>query len=190
MRTIFVFVAFMLVTNIFSQEVDGNNFSLGPKIGLNISGNSLESSATRIGWQAGVTSTYSINEMSGVGIDLFYSGQGYKSGDTDVQLVYAQLPVVYKYFFNKLGNRFRPRVELGVSPAILLDSKGDKADFNSSVNSYDFSVVGGLGFNYRLNTKFWLNVDLRTQWGMVNVFRDVDSKNRVYILNAGIAMGI
>lgn len=190
MRTIFVFAILMFATGLISQDIDGKNFSLGPKLGINISDNSASGTKSTTGLVAGLTSTYSINELTGIGIDLLFSGQGFKVGNTKTSLNYIQIPVLYKVFFNRLGNKFRPRIELGLAPAFLISAERNNVDVKNAFNNVDLLFQAGIGFNYRLSSRFWLNVDARSQWGLIDVYDNTASKNNVIGLNVGLAMGI
>ena len=172
-----------------------DNFSLGPKIGINFANVNGENTDVNTGLVFGLTSTYSLNEMSGIGVDLLYSQQGFKSGNSEVDLNYVKVPVLYKFFFNKLGDAFRPRLELGFSPGFLMSAKTNNVDVKPTYNSFDIGAMGGLGFNYRVGSRLWLNVDLRADLGLTNlsntnVLGVNDLKNRTVGFNIGLAYGI
>ncbi|HOY14376.1 MAG TPA: porin family protein [Saprospiraceae bacterium] len=172
-----------------------DNFSLGPKIGINFANVNSENTDINTGLVFGITSTYSLNEMSGIGVDLLYSQQGFKSGNSSVDLNYVKVPVLYKFFFNKLGDAFRPRLELGLSPGFLLTAKTNDVDVKPAYNSFDIGAMGGLGFNYRVGSRLWLNVDLRADLGLTNLSNTNvlglnDLKNRTIGFNIGLAYGI
>ncbi|MBK8389272.1 MAG: PorT family protein [Saprospiraceae bacterium] len=172
-----------------------DNFSLGPKIGINFANVNSENTDVNTGLVFGLTSTYSLNEMSGIGVDLLYSQQGFKSGNSEVDLNYVKVPVLYKFFFNKLGDAFRPRLELGFSPGFLMSAKTNNVDVKPTYNSFDIGAMGGLGFNYRVGSRLWLNVDLRADLGLTNlsntnVLGVNDLKNRTVGFNIGLAYGI
>ena len=172
-----------------------DNFSLGPKIGINFANVNSENTDVNTGLVFGLTSTYSLNEMSGIGVDLLYSQQGFKSGNSEVDLNYVKVPVLYKFFFNKLGDAFRPRLELGFSPGFLMSAKTNNVDVKPTYNSFDIGAMGGLGFNYRVGSRLWLNVDLRADLGLTNLSNTnvlglSDLKNRTVGFNIGLAYGI
>lgn len=172
-----------------------DNFSLGPKIGINFANVNGENTDVNTGLVFGLTSTYSLNEMSGIGVDLLYSQQGFKSGNSEVDLNYVKVPVLYKFFFNKLGDAFRPRLELGFSPGFLMSAKTNNVDVKPAYNSFDIGAMGGLGFNYRVGSRLWLNVDLRADLGLTNLSNTnvlglSDLKNRTVGFNIGLAYGI
>ena len=175
-----------------------DNFSLGPKIGINFANVNNEFTDINPGLVFGLTSTYSLNETSGIGVDLLYSQQGFKAQNVSnsyVNLNYLKVPILYKFFFNKLGDAFRPRLELGFSPGFLMSAKTNNVDVKPTYNSFDIGAMGGLGFNYRVGSRLWLNVDLRADLGLTNlsntnVLGVNDLKNRTVGFNIGLAYGI
>ncbi|HZV70337.1 MAG TPA: porin family protein [Saprospiraceae bacterium] len=149
-----------------------DDFSLGPRVGLNFASVShVEDSKSLIGLALGLTTTYSINESSGLTLDILYSGQGYKINDDDVKVNYLQIPLYFDIFFGDLGESFRPKVYVGVAPHFLLGAKVNDLDVKDQFNSINFAVSGGLGFNARVASRIWLNTDLRAFLGL-NDIRD------------------
>ena len=190
-RKIQIFLLIIISAGITYSQT--SNFSIGPKVGINYSNVNLDDTKNKIGFNAGITSTYSVNESSGVGIDLLYSRQGYKLFDQNFNLDYIKIPLTYKLFFNKLGDVFRPRLEIGVSPGFLVSAKTNGISYKEQLNSSDIGLLGGLGFNYRLSQKMWLNFDLRGDIGLSNVSKDTSLealKNRNISVNLGVAMGL
>lgn len=147
--------------------------SIGPRVGVNFSTVShVDNSKSLTGLAAGLTTTYSINESTGLTLDLLYSGQGYKLGNDDYKISYLQVPLYFDLFFGALGEGFRPKVYAGVAPQFLLNAKQNDTKLDKSLyNSINFAVSGGLGFNARVASRIWLNTDLRAFLGL-NDLRD------------------
>ncbi|MBK8634535.1 MAG: hypothetical protein IPN72_13605 [Saprospiraceae bacterium] len=61
-----------------------------------------------------------------------------------MDLNYVKVPVLYKFFFNKLGDAFRPRLELGFSPGFLMSAKTNNVDVKPSYSSFDIGAMGWL----------------------------------------------
>lgn len=193
MKQILICLFFLTVLNLSAQEKD--NFSIGPKIGINFANVTNKDTKINPGLALGLTSTYSINESSGIGLDLLFSQQGFKSGGFTIDLNYIKVPLVYKLFFNKLGDAFRPRLEVGVSPGLLLSASTNGIDAKPAYNNFEMGWIGGLGFNYRLSNRIWLNVDLRADLGITNlsdssIIGVPNLKNRTIGLNVGFAYGL
>ncbi len=142
--------------------------SIGPRVGVNFATVShVDNSKSLTGLALGLTSTYSINETSGLTLDLLYSGQGYTVDNNDYKISYLQIPLYFDVFFGDLGEKFRPKVYVGIAPQFLLNAKVNDAKIDKSVyNSVNLAVSGGLGFNARVASRIWLNTDLRAFLGL------------------------
>ena len=170
--------------------------SIGPKLGVNFSTLSdLEGAESRIGLHAGGFLVYSIVEHFGISIDVVYSQQGANSkiNGSDLHLDYIQLPLLANIFFNQYGDDFRPKITIGPAVGILASAKGpfvEKDDFNST----DFGFVAGLGFNYKVGEKKWLNVDARYGMGASEIFKEdipgLDVKNSYFSITVGLGFGV
>lgn len=191
MKSIFFIVLACVVGfgNCFAQT---SNFSIGPKVGLNFSNVNEDNTDYKLGFNAGLTSTYSVNESSGIGLDILYARQGYKFNDINTNFDYLKFPLTYKLFFNKLGDAFRPRIELGFSPALLLSAKTEGFDIKDQLNSFDIGLLGGFGFNYRLSDRLWLNFDVRGDIGLTDISKtnNDETKNSAISVNVGVAAGL
>jgi len=169
-KMLMIIAAFFAMT--FTQLNAQDDFSLGPRVGLNFASVShVEDSKSLIGLALGLTTTYSINESSGLTLDILYSGQGYKVDDVDFKVNYLQIPLYFDLFFGDLGESFRPKVYVGVAPHLLLSAKSNDVDYKEFYNSVNFALSGGLGFNARVASRIWLNTDLRAFLGL-NDIRD------------------
>jgi outer membrane protein W len=175
-----------------------SQFSIGPRIGVNIaSATNIEDSKSLVGLAAGITSTYSFSEKSGLTVDLLYSGEGFahEFSDTKVKLGYLQIPILYDFFFGELGSAFRPKAYAGIAPAFLISAKQNDTDIKDSFNGLNFSIVAGLGANYRLSDQVWLNGDIRALIGLTDI-RDKDIQDDVNVnsrniqISLGVAFGL
>lgn len=189
-----VVLVLSMVTSTFSQD---GTWSLGPRIGLNFADvSNITGSESTTGLMAGITSTYSINEHSGLTIEALYSSEGYEVGSVNVDLDYLRIPVFYNVFFNDWGDAFRPKVYAGLAPGFILSAEREDNDISANISTFDLAVAGGLGFNYRLAPRIWLNTDLRAHMGFGDI-NDADdfvgqetSRNQVISLNVGVAFGL
>jgi outer membrane protein W len=181
-----------------SQAVAQDRFSLGPRFGLNF-GNvtGVDESSAASGLVAGLTSTYSINENTGISVDLLYSEHGWEEPiSSEYDLRYLDIPIYFNYFFGELGNRFRPKVYVGIVPQLLLNAEVDDTEIEKEfLNSFLLSLGGGLGFNYRVGERIWLNTDLRSYIGLSDirdgdVLEGDDVKLRTVQFSLGLAYGI
>ena len=192
-----IFVILMGTGYLTAQDSPKDRFSIGPRLGINFSNVSeIEGSESATGIVGGLTSTYSINENTGLTIDLLYSEEGWKGpgNNPEVDLRYLQIPIYFNYFFGEQGNRFRPKVYVGVMPSFYLNGKVDGEDFDDdNINGFLLAVGGGLGFNYRVGQRIWLNTDLRSNLGLSEVFEaevGEPSKFRTVQFSVGLAYGL
>jgi len=199
MKTTKIVFTLLMTVFAFSQlSAQGKDrISIGPRGGVNISGvTNVEESQTVTGLALGLTSTYSFNERTGLTLDVLYSVEGYKAPFETYKLRYLQVPVYFDFFFGQLGNRFRPKVYAGVSPAFFLGGTLNELDINQPYyNNFILNTVGGLGFNYRIANRIWLNTDARAFIGLNDIRNDdVATGNsvnpRTYQFTLGLAYGL
>ncbi len=187
------FIAFLLFTiGPLYGQLNSSNFSIGPRLGVNFSNVSNPQNAkTLTGLVAGLTSTYSINEHSGITVDLLYSGEGYKNGGTEIKLNYLRIPVLYNVFFGELGQSFRPKVLVGPQAGFLLSAKSGTTDVKSDMKNFAFGIGAGLGFNYQLKERMWLNADLRSFFDLLDLRDDPpSSSDKSAIRNIQFSVGV
>jgi hypothetical protein len=141
----------------------------------------------------GVISIFAPWEHWGFGLDVRYSREGSKTrsveGARETDLDYVRVPVKAIYFFNKVGDRLRPKITLGPSVGFLV-KQYDTFDFKA--NDVDLGLNASAGFNYRLANAVWLNVDVNYYNGLTDVMlhTGVHEMNANIGLNVGVAFGI
>ena len=110
------------------------------------------------------------------------------------------MPLKFQYFFGELGDNFRPKIFAGPSFAFLIGGKSEiragetttTIDSKDVFEGFDVGLLGGLGFNYRLAERTWLNFDVAYTHGMLDVAgskSNSDAKNRLVNVNVGVAFG-
>lgn len=176
-------------------SIHAQTLSIGPIIGVNSSSISEAENGERLmGLSAGIFANYSINENLGLNVKALFSQMGLSSSvsDESVRLNYLQIPLTGVYFFGETGDKFRPKVFLGPYVGLLLGAKNGDIDIKESFKSVDFGAQVGLGFNYSLKERTWLNVDLGYTAGLTNVFElDIlEGKNNALSLNVGLSFPI
>jgi len=182
------FMVFVISTSSAQME---NRFSIGPRIGANFANVDPDATSSVTRFVAGITTTYSINEQSGVTVDLLYAGEGYDAGSTEYRFDYFKIPILYNVFLGKLGQPFRPKIYAGIAPGFLLLGEQNQSAFSSNLNAAVVDVVGGLGFNYRLANRVWLNADLRSFVGISDLTKsETKISNRTIQFSLGVAYGI
>ncbi len=162
------------------------------------------------GANVGITAVYSTNEHFGFGGDLLYSRQGgdynvqtyspiYGNGVTSyrVQNDYVRLVPKVMWFFRDVDDRFRPKVTGGVNLGFMTRSEDIVRgyDMTSAFNTFDVGAQLGLGFNYRIASRIWLQFDAEYMLGLMRA-NDINTNypnnlaNNTLSLNGGIAFGI
>lgn len=176
-----------------------STISIGPRLGANFSTLVSDNSNadTRTGIVAGLTSTYSINEKSGMGFDLLYSREGAESniGNVDVRIDYLRLPITFQYFFRDWEDDFRPKLYFGLVPGLLIEAQVENVKVEGAYKNFDLAATVGAGFNYRISSgqsAVWLNTDLRYWRGLTNVLEEANSElfNQSWQLSLGLAFGL
>jgi len=179
----------------FAQNQD--RWSIGPRAGVNLANvTHVEESQSISGAVFGITSTYSFSEHTGLTLEALYSVEGYKAPFTSYKLRYLEVPVMFDYFFGELGQRFRPKVYVGISPSFYLSGTLNELDVqNDYWRHFNGNLVGGVGFNWRMANRIWLNTDVRSFIGLSDI-RDQDFlegesiKSRMVQLSLGLCYGL
>ena len=170
-----------------------NTFSVGPRVGVNLANvSNLDDAETLTGLVLGLTSTYSFSQTSGITLDLLYSREGYElPGSNALKVDYLQIPIYFDVFLGQLGDAFRPKFYVGVAAGFLLKAESAGVDIKEDMTSAVFSFTGGLGFNYRITDKTWLNVDLRSFLGLSDIRKDnLQSGDKIAARNVQPSVGI
>ena len=176
-------------------SIKAQTLSIGPVVGVNSSSISEAENGERLmGLSAGIFANYSINEKIGLNIKALFSQMGIASSVSDdkFRLNYVQIPLSGVYFFGETGDKFRPKVFLGPYVGILLGAKNGDVDIKEFFKSVDFGGQAGLGFNYSLKERMWLNVDLGYAAGFTTIGEgeDAEGKNNALSLNIGLSFPI
>jgi outer membrane protein W len=199
-----------------SMAVTAQNTSFGPTIGINNSwiNNTNSDNLSRdskVGLNIGANLTYSVSNHWAFGGDVKFSMEGAKvkfvgslnglpaNVTGDLKANYIRVPLKATYFFGKHGKKFRPKLYAGPSFGFFLggssDLNGTSTDSKNYINSFDFALLVGTGFNYRLTSSgTWLNVDFGYTNGFSNLIKTTNatlvlpqsSYNRNLALNVGV----
>ncbi len=173
---------------IFSQTL-----SIGPVVGINVSKfTENPSSKNKIGVSFGALANYSVNEHLGLSAKLLFSqlGSEYTNNSSSTTLNYLQMPISMVYYFGDAGNKFRPKIYAGPYFGNLLSAKNENKNeiVDNEGNSYfkklDIGGQFGLGFNYLLRSRTWLNADL----GYGASFTDITKSDAITEHNSAITI--
>jgi hypothetical protein len=193
-------IAVALLT-LSTKIATAQTLSVGPMVGVNLS---TITAAPNTQYLAGVSlggfGNYSINSHFGINAKLLYNqfGSAYTYNGDINRLHYIQLPVTGVYFFGEEGQKLRPKVYAGLYVASLLKAthkSGDEVlatDGTPMYNKLDVGGVLGLGFNYRLKSRTWLNVDAGYNAGFSDLTKIAIDKyhNKAFSLNVGVSFPV
>ncbi|MBI1226728.1 MAG: outer membrane beta-barrel protein [Bacteroidetes bacterium] len=172
--------------------------SFGPVVGINFSTISdVKNSEFNTGFAAGGQLIYSNVNNWGVGGAILYSREGVDVQANGVEgatnLTYLRIPLKGYWFFRKNEDRFRPKIFVGPSIGILLDSDakyGDtEIDIKDTYNTFDLGLMAGAGFNARIAEGTWFNFDAGYTYGLLDVADNTDGSNRNIGITAGVLFG-
>ena len=185
----FIAIVALMVCSVatFAQQPAGS-FSIQPKVGLNIASLTKGSDTDpRYGVAAGVEFMYQASDIFGLSFGALYSMQGckgkYESVDGTFKTDYINLPILANVYVVK-----GLAVKLGLQPGFCVNNK-IKAEVGSASaevknpleeNTVELSMPVGLSYEY---SNFV--IDGRYNFGLTNVWKDVDSKNSVFQITVG-----
>ena len=193
-----IFSAFLLIN---AKLISAQTLSIGPMIGVNFSTIETASNGKSLtGLNLGGFANYSVNEHVGIGAKLLFKQMGTAFTVTDDinRLNYLQMPFTGTYYFGDAGNNFRPKVFAGPYVGRLLSAK-DKAgnelfgnDGREAYKKFDFGALFGLGFNYRIKDRTWLNVDAGYSHGFSDITTTDGSNfhNNSLSINVGVSFPV
>ncbi|WP_428667872.1 porin family protein [Runella sp.] len=197
MKKVFVILSILSAFS-YGKAIAQENVSFGPIVGVNFSkltGNQIYND-WKTGATAGIFINYSGESRFGVNGQILYSRIGGQSsnGASKGHLDYIQIPIMGTYYLNGRGNQFRPKLMLGPYIGFLAkatNESGISINPEGSTRPYkgvDAGAAMGLGFNYSLSRKVWLNADLRYNLGLAQVMNTVDDvHNRSWGINVGLS---
>jgi len=159
---------------------------------------SSESYSNKIGFNLAAGSEFNMSDNFSLGLEFQIAFQNYSYSNNlfnndlqrfDENLTVVNVPIYFKYRFKV--NKFTPFVYAGFSNDLILNSQAElelidrelaTGDENSSEfsvtgpeiglteqrNFYNYSVIGGIGANYRIGYNY-LFVDIRYAFGLTNI---------------------
>ena len=192
-----LFFALLLANAAFTSA---QTLSVGPVIGGNVSTFTVAPNTKNLlGLAIGGFANYSVNDHFGLGVKVLYSqlGTAYTYNSDHDRLHYIQIPITAVYYFGETGNQFRPKVFAGVYLAPLVkatNKNGDEilgTDGTPAYNDFDFGGVVGAGFNYRIQSRTWLNVDAGFFRGITDLTKNAFTyQNVAFGLNVGVSFPV
>lgn len=180
------------------------NLSFGPVAGFGHSWiTNVDALKLNPSFNGGARIVYSASPNLGIGLDGTFRTEGFKSEiasrKTIHRLNYINLDPKLYYFFGKRGQHFRPKIGVGPTFGFLVGGKAkvESPSFPVNLKSKDIykgaslGIAGTLGFNYRIKSGTWLNVDAVYNNGVSDLTKGSgDPKSRSIFLNVGVTFGI
>jgi outer membrane protein W len=151
------------------SPVMSQTLSIGPVVGVNVSKfTPNQYSKNLAGLSVGALANYSVNEKVGLSAKVLFSQLGSKFTNSGAinRLNYLQMPISLVYYFGIPGDKFRPKIYAGPYFGTLLSAKNENKNRivdtqnNDVYKKLDLGGQLGLGFNYSLKDRTWLNLDL------------------------------
>ena len=180
----------------------------GAKAGLNLSNlaGDVENADMKVGFQIGGFAEIKVSDKFSVQPELLFSTQGAKSEesysdmygsitiDLTQKLNYLNVPVMAKYYVDKkFYLEAGPQIGFLLSAEQKAVAKGiyygesvyetETVDNKSSLNSTDFGINIGLGFNFTDK----IGANLRYTSGLSDIDKE-DSNSEIYNSNIGISI--
>ena len=196
-----VFTVFIFLIGVYAASAQ--NVSLGPSVGVAHSWmTGMDNVKFKPGVSVGGVLTYSPAPHWGLGGDIrvaFLQGikTGFQSAGKEefsrINATYLRVPLKATYFLGEFGDRVRPKFYAGPSFGFLLG--GETSTSNSTVKTktvdvlqgFDWGLIAGAGFNYRIKPNTWFNFDLAYTNGLKDVTEAAGyHANRNITLNFGV----
>lgn len=180
-----------------ASSVQAQTLSVGPMIGGNIATVAGASNTKGLlGPSIGGFVNYSVNDHVGFSLKAMYAGLGtaFDGNAERIRLHYIQVPLTAVYYFGEIGDAFRPKVFAGgyVAPLIQANNQNGNEilgpDGASAYQNFDFGGVIGGGFNYRILSRMWLNVDAGFTRGATDITKNkLNFQNSAFQGHVGIS---
>jgi hypothetical protein len=177
--SIIVAITLMAVASASAQNVN-----IGAKAGLNsynIENNNSEFDS-KIGFNFGLIGHTHLNEFFAVQPEIFYSVQGAKSGNTDVNLAYINVPVLLQFMFDN-GFRIQTGPQLGFMMNAEAKNNNDTINIEENYKSIDLGLNIGASF---LNSSTGFGFDARYVHGL----SDISESSSFSSYSRGLEIGV
>lgn len=175
-------IVIILSVVLFAGIAQAQNFSFGPKVGINysmVSGDVTEAPTARYGLNIGGFAEYQFTKMWAVEGALMYSAQGVKdkwdAGEgtivsSVIKADYLNVPLLAKYYVVRGFNVF-----IGPQFGFLLSAKNHQSasgfdpqtdDIKDDCNKISIAGIAGFGYQFKMG----LNLSAAFQYGFNDTF--------------------
>jgi hypothetical protein len=180
----FYMITVITIVMMAAGTVNAQNVNIGAKIGLNsyTFNNDNSSFDAKTGLNIGLLGHIHLDEQFALQPELVFSMQGAKSGNTNYNLDYINVPVLLQYMFDN-GFRIQGGPQLGFLINAKAESNNSSADIKDDFKSVDLGL--SLGASY-IHTPTSLGIDARYNLGL----SDISESSGVQSTNRGFQIGI
>jgi len=191
MKKIMMIAAMMVATLSANAQNEVGQWTLMPKIGINISSVTGDTNAgydkkAKVGLVAGAEFEVGLTEKFGLDFGLLYSMEGCKVEEqllggtptVSMNLDYINIPILAQYY---LAKGFA--IKGGLQPAFNVRHKaGGDADYTiDGINSFNLSIPVGLSYEF---SNFV--IDARYNIGVTKIIKDAESaRNSTFSITLG-----
>ncbi|MCC5907571.1 MAG: PorT family protein [Balneolaceae bacterium] len=181
------FYLITIITALFMavSTVSAQNINIGTKIGLNsytFDNDSGQGFDSNLGLHAGLLGHIHLNRQFGLQPEIVYSMQGATSGNTNLNLDYINIPVLFQYMFD---NGFR--IQAGPQIGLLVRAKAVNNSTTIDIKDDFKSIDAGLSFGASyIHTPTDFGIDLRYNLGLT----DISESSSVKSTSRGFQIGI
>lgn len=119
--------------------------------------------------------------------EILYIQKGAESNGSDIKLDYIELPILFKAdLFNDVLP-LRPDAFVGLYSGLNLNRDSSFLGDTDDVEVIDFGGLFGASFDFEAGSSVF-TIDARYSFGMIPAFDSGSSKNRIFVLSAGIVL--
>ena len=159
--------------------------NIGTKIGLNsytIDSDNNTEFDSEIGIHAGLIGHIHMSSQFAIQPELVFSMQGAKNGNTNLNLDYINIPVLFQYMFD---NGFR--LQAGPQVGFLMNAKAKNNDISVDLKDEFKAIDMGLSFGVSyIHPPTSFGFDVRYNLGLT----DISESSNVKSINRGVQIGI
>ena len=156
---------FTVATYASAQET---GFGFGPKVGINLSNQTLLDGDYKTGLTAGVFADYRFSNLFALSADVLYSRQGTKGEGVKVKTDNLNIPILANFYLVK---------------GLAVKAENNDVDVKAAYKKADVAVPVGVSYLFNCG----LILDARYNIGLTSLAKDKDivTRNSVFAVTAG-----
>jgi len=178
-------IAFITIFVFAAGTATAQNINIGIKGGLNSYNIETDNNSgldSKIGVHIGLIGHIHLTAMYAIQPEIVYSMQGAKSGNTDINLDYINVPFLVQYMFDN-GFRIQAGPQVGFLISAEAENNNSTNDIEDDFNSMDLGLSFGVSY---VHPPTGFGVDARYNLGI----SDISDNSNVESTNRGIQIGV